>query len=387
MKNTLRTLSGLLLLATGCSSKSRAPAEPDPSPVPQGTAGKAREASWSAAVAKLESLSSTARMSPFSVRVYDGAGALAFSHNVGGYDDSKSVPVASAGKWTTAVTVMAVVESGRLALSSTTGEILGWTGPKAAIRLDQLLSLRAGLALRAGEALSGFGNPAVSLQAGVKEIFEKTEQSTPAGAQFRYGSLPLQVAAAMAEKASGKSWTSLVESTLVRPLGLKGTFYYADVAGRGRVPSDNPVVAGAMVSNTEDYLSFLRVLFEGGASRGVRILSAASMRALEVDQTVLASLPTADTPLRRFFGSFHYASGHWIECRGAPARCDADSPRSSLGAAGWYPWFDRKTGYYALISTVQNAEDQTRQGVLTKAIFDVKSAVALSAESVFARAR
>lgn len=381
MKSLATRLPCLLLLASGCSSTSDAPdAATGPSP-------DAGQAAWSETSTKIRALAKSARMAPFSVRVYDAQGRLAFVENVGGFDESKAVPVASAAKWTTAATIMSLVEKGKLSLQSTTGNVLGWSGDKGKIRLEELLSLRAGLAVREGETLAGLGNPTVTLQDGVTEIASKTELVTPPGTRFQYGSVPLQVAAAMAEKVSGDDWNALFEASIARPLGMKSTRYYA--GSPRNTGAANPAVAGAMVSTTADYLAFLRMVFAKGAIGNTRVLAEETVDAMEADGFPRTRLPPAESPLRKFFSSFHYAAGHWIECRGVqagggtPTTCDPQSPRSSLGAAGWYPWFDRATGYYALLSTFQTADSDLRVAQLTKAIFEVKAEVAKGAEAAF----
>lgn len=380
MKSLVSRWPFLFLVASGCSSTPPSDA-PESPPVP---AQKEASASWAQATQNIRGIAEFARMAPFSVRVYDAHDQLAYAENFGGYDELKAVPVASAAKWTTAATVLSLVEQGVLPLESITGSVLGWTGEKGNIRLEELLSLRSGLVVRAGETLSAFGNPKNTLQQSVLEMGQKTELANPPGHRFQYGSLPLQIAAAMAEKASGKTWNALFEAALTAPLGLSSMHYY--VGSPGNVKPANPVVAGAMVSNTPDYVSFLRMVFHKGVFGKKRVLAQSTIETMEADGFAHTRMPPADSPLRRFFGAFHYAGGHWIECRGEkpgeglPQKCDANSPRSSLGAAGWYPWFDRETGYYALLSTVQVGDSDLRVAALTKAIFDVKAEVAKAAE-------
>lgn len=349
-------------------------------------ASTAHAVDWSKTTARLEAIRASRDMAPFSVRVHDASGALVFQKSFGGYDDSQAVPVASAAKWVTGVVVMSVVEEGRLSLESTTGEVLGWTGSLGTIRLDELLSLRSGLEIAQGEDLTCFGDPRVSLQRCVDDIRTLGALASAPGEQFRYGGLDHQVAAAMAERATGKSWRTLFEERVARPLGLKNTFYYSQARGQPPRPSDNPVVAGALVSTTADYTAFLRALFLRGRTdaqpASARLLSPEGFAALEVDYFARATKKPSLPQRMGFFGGFHYGAGHWIECRAEGAvKCAPDSPRSSLGSGGWYPWLDRKTGYYALLATEQDSSNPVRTYLLAKALFDIKQEVARAAES------
>lgn len=52
---------------------------------------------------------------------------------------------------------------------------------------------------------------------------------SPPGAQFEYGSTHLSVAAAMAEKATGKPFHQIFEENIRKPLGLTDvTAFYAN---------------------------------------------------------------------------------------------------------------------------------------------------------------
>lgn len=78
---------------------------------------------------------------------------------------------------------------------------------------------------------------------------------------------------------------------------------------------------------------------------------------METDQFQYTTQPRS-TPFTvgNFFLNFHYGLGNWRECNlNVDADCKSESVYSSLGYLWWYPWIDRKYGYYALLSTAQNA--------------------------------
>ena len=112
------------------------------------------------------------------------------------------VAIASASKLVSGLLLFDVIATskGALTLESTTGEILPWSGPAAAITLRHLLSFTSGLANEDATA----ADPRLSLADCVAHIAAAVPKAAP-GLRFDYGSTHLQVAARMAEVVTGRS--------------------------------------------------------------------------------------------------------------------------------------------------------------------------------------
>ena len=84
-------------------------------------------------------------ISGMGLSIYDASGVLRFQKMYGDFSPDKRIAIASASKLVAGLTIMRLVDEGKLSLDSTTGKVLGWTGPQAAITLRQLLSFTSGL--------------------------------------------------------------------------------------------------------------------------------------------------------------------------------------------------------------------------------------------------
>ena len=113
-------------------------------------------------------------------------------------------------------------------------------------------------------------------------------KSIVSGSVFSYGSLHLEVAAAMAEERTGQSFVELVEARLNARLGLTD-------AARFRFPRPltpekdhpNPLVAGGMHTSARSYRAFLRGLAAGTFK---------AWAAVDPDRSRIAGLPRVIDP-------------------------------------------------------------------------------------------
>src|SRR5882757_760956 len=78
--------------------------------------------------------------------IYNHEGVKVFEQMYGHFSPDTRVPIASASKLVSGVTLFRLMDAGYLTLDSTTGQVLGWTGDQGAITLRQLLSFTSGLA-------------------------------------------------------------------------------------------------------------------------------------------------------------------------------------------------------------------------------------------------
>lgn len=261
-----------------------------------------------------------------------------FRYEKGAFSVSEVHAIASASKWLTGATLLALVDQGVLSLEDSPQRYLSyWTDdpqdPRSRITLEQLLSFTAGFHRDPSDA-GCIGNESLTLQACVAELYDEGVDAEP-GTTFYYGPVHMQVAAAMAEIATGQSFSEVVRLTLVTPLGLSAATGFAGV---------NPRASGAATSTTLDYAEFLRAQLAGeflATSFDVLI-------AERLSQVNIVSRPNAlEDGL-----DWYYGLGLWRECDEPNwnATCDARRRVSSPGAFGWYPWLDVDEGYYAVLA-------------------------------------
>ena len=282
---------------------------------------------------------------PMALHVYDRQDRLVHATTLGGFDADKRGPVASASKLVAATVILAVVDQGQLSLDDSTQKVLGWSGERGRITLRQLLGLVSGL----NPTVRCTNNADISLAECVDRIRDERSalQHAP-GTHFDYGGTTFQVAARMAEVASGQSWQALFAQHLGQPLELPKAvnFYTAPWLGLQRAGNSNPRVGGGLWASLGDYAKLLAVAFHQGQRGPVRFKSAALFDDLASEPQPQASV--GNSPMARSAQQpFRYGLGAWLECVPARLACPVVS---SPGAFGWTPWYDREAGYYAVIA-------------------------------------
>lgn len=282
----------------------------------------------------------------------------------GTYTATTTVLIASASKWLSGALVMRLVDEGALSLDDTAGAYIPSfaTGPKAAITLRQLYSHTSGLpGGQAGDAPC-LADRSTTLAACADQIAGLALVAEP-GSAFNYGGNSMQVAARMAEVATGKKWRDLFKDEIADPLGMTRTSF-----GFG----DNPLVAGGAVSGVDDYGAFLQMLVGGGTWQGRRILSEAAIGEMLKDETNGAAIvyspwapyesqdPSVSKPVR-------YGIGNWREVVDPVTGAAIES--SSHGAFGTGPWIDRSRGLAGILLVFDKLED------VIPTYFDVKNLI------------
>lgn len=292
---------------------------------------------------------------PAGLLVFDAQDRLVHTGAWNGFAADQRVAIASASKLVSGLVVFDVIRTGQLTLDSTTGEILGWTGPTAAITLRHLLSFTSGLP-REHTCTSQAG---ITLAACVDAIAAEAPVAAP-GARYDYGSTHLQVAARMAEVATGRTWNQLFRERLADPLRLPSEVSYFTFPRQG-VGAQNPLVAGGMRASMREYAPILGLAFHRGVTPALTIGTAASF-------TAQASEPYPDavigvSPVAIHGIDWHYGLTAWLQCP-PPAR---DCPvLSSPGAFGFTPWLDREHGYYAILG--MQLEPTANEGIVNFAV-------------------
>lgn len=324
-------IAGLLLAACG-SEAAAPPAKPAP-PVSQPPPPSVPSGFEAVGAALVEAPFTDARL------VVGDAEGILWQAEKGRFDADAAVPVASASKLLAAIVIFRLVERGEMSLDDRPQDYLDdWPSdpadPRSDITLEMLLSFTSGLWGERGE-VGCLARRFVLLDECVREIRDAGLGHAP-GDAFAYGPNHLQVAAAMAEAASGKRWYELVESELVVPLGLGST----DFGGR---MVTNPRIAGGAQSSARDYGRVLQALLAGDLIADLESFIAPRTAAL-------AKLATPDAAIAS--GDWAYALGNWRECDFPDYVRDCADARifSSAGAFGWMPWIDLEHGYWGLVA-------------------------------------
>ena len=264
-----------------------------------------------------------------------------------GFDDTTRVGIASASKWLSALTLARLVEAGHLRWDSRVGEHF----PEAplsthAITLAQLFSHTSGMHPDEAGCLA---QRDTSLQACALEVLAMPLAYAP-GTGFAYGGNSMQVAGAMAERATGRRWDDLFVSEMALPLGLGDTDWSLGALLPGYVPNPNPRIGGGARSTLADYARVLDMVLAGGEVAGETFLTPSTLATMAVDRAL--GLPILYSPLAD--PDQGYGIGQWVEARDA---WGATTRVSSPGAFGFTPWVDWKQGNNGVVVVLGNGRE------------------------------
>jgi D-alanyl-D-alanine-carboxypeptidase/D-alanyl-D-alanine-endopeptidase len=271
--------------------------------------------------------------------IYDANGVKRFERMYGTFSADQRVAVASSSKMVAELVILRLTDQGFLTLDSTAGSVLGWTGPQAAITLRQLLSFTSGLEREMPCTLLA----AIDLADCVATISQQPLVAAP-GTRFDYGSTHLHVAARMAEVVTGESWASIFAAQLKTPLGLTSPDLVWYTAPRQSLGTTNPLIAGGLRATMNEYARILALDFNRGLHQGNQLISSSLFTTQATEpypNAVIGNSPFANAGL-----NFHYGLAAWLECPPPATNC---AVLSSPGAFGFTPWFDRDSGYYAIL--------------------------------------
>jgi serine-type D-Ala-D-Ala carboxypeptidase/endopeptidase len=320
-----------------CGSSSDDPQSPDAAPMTDASDQALR---WAEVDRITREAVAAAAVPGLGLAVYDASDRKVFEKMYGDFAPDREVAIASSSKLVSGLVLLDLVSDGALSLDSTAAAVLGWTGVKGTITLRHLLSFTSGLESEHACTL----NVASTLAACVEQIAETTLVALP-GAQFDYGSVHLAVAGRMAEVVSGKPWAQLFSERLATPLGLPASVKYY-TAPRQSLGNSNPLIAGGLRASMDQYAKLLAVAFHKGVYAGASIATPALFETQSSEPYPSATIE--DSPFAKLGYAFHYGLASWLECPPPAANC---AVLSSPGAFGFTPWYDRATGYYAIIGT------------------------------------
>jgi len=244
--------------------------------------------------------------------------------------------IASCSKWFSAALVMTFVDEGKLKLTDTVGGYLPvlTAHGKGNITISQCLSHLTGIkAASLKESLSEMKGIS-SMDEAIDKIAELPMEGEP-GTVFHYSNAGLQIAGAVIEKISGKSFETLFTERIARPLNMKNSDF-----GKGKVA----LPAGGAYSTPEDYMNFLVMILGKGMFNGRRILSENSVAEMQVNR-VTKDVKVAYSPTEA--GNFGYGYGEWV--METSTVNDLSRSVTSPGLFGSFPWVDNEKKYCAFL--------------------------------------
>jgi len=257
------------------------------------------------------------------------------------------LPIGEAGRWLTAATVLSLVDAGLLGLDDPAGRYLPQLAPaQHDITVRQLLAHTSGLPDTV-DCTAAPAGPAVPIgaEAGTPcddAVSRATLTSRP-GEEFRVSDAGYHVLARLAETIDGRAWPDVFRARIAEPLGLTTTRFTSPT---GAEPGTTLLGSDAE-SSANDYGRFLAMILAGGSVDGTRVLSTASVDAMERDQTV--RLDTHDEPWVGYTGVPTFGLGVWRDrLRGDDTAAMVSSP----GRFGFYPWSDGPRGAWGVLALV-----------------------------------
>lgn len=320
-----------------------------------------------AAIAAHNEANPTKQVRGASAVVVDKATGIVHSQGYGEYAADRLYLVASASKPLSVGVLMRLADQGKLDLDTPISEYLGdWGEHKTNVTVAQLVSNSSGLPSLA-EVSGGLTNPALMphlcqyLETGKlsdcgKVIYsdEVPANNRPPDEVWRYGGSQWQLAGAVAEQVSGKSWADLIQETYVQPCGVE-SLAYTNPFGKGETgypaafdgdatsapKTANPSIEGGAYITAQDYGTLLWMHLRGGTCGTKRVLSADSVERMQHNRVSgedgyggMTSSPALDG----------YGLGWWTS--------EAEGIVASPGLYGAYPVIDQNRDY-ALILLIE----------------------------------
>jgi CubicO group peptidase (beta-lactamase class C family) len=257
------------------------------------------------------------------------SGELLYERVVGGFSVDDVVPIYSASKWLSAAVIATLIDEELLTLDEVVSEHFPALHVEdMAVTLRHLLTHTSGLPATVPD--DGCTD-AMTLQTCAERLSALPLLTAP-GRVFRYGEVSMQIAGAMAERASNMAWHDLFSATVAAPLGMHDTDYRAFGA------TTNPVVGGGGRSTLRDYSRFVAMLLEGGRADDREVLSETAVSLLIADQT----------PDMVYGPANGYGLGCWRE------RVDPVTGETLLASApgsnGFTPWIDFEHGIAGVLA-------------------------------------
>ena len=274
--------------------------------------------------------------------------------------------VASASKMVSAGILNRLADDGLLDLDEPIREVLGWEGAYPEVTTAHLLSNSSGLVglfpdLTFAPYRCQLSYEGTLLDCG-KSIFTSRPAATavvPPETEFRYGGGQWQVAGAVAEAVSGKTWDMLFQEIYREPCGLASSGYnnqwsqFPDTGlleypgafasdPESLLPTENPNPEGGLFTTTGDYGKLLLMQLRGGRCDEQFVMSPESVRRMQANQI----LGTGEGVTNSVWPGYGY--GWWVDT-------EREGWVTDPGAYGAVPWLDLMRGYGVMIILEGNA--------------------------------
>jgi len=301
---------------------------------------------------------------------------LVHTKGYGSFAADRLYMIASSGKILTAGVLLRLQDQGKLDINKPISDYLGsaWGAHKPGITTAQLLSNSSGLPSLAEisaaganltpEAIAQYSphfcqySGTGSLADCAKGIYQDDQPNNnrPPDKEFRYGGSQWQLAGAVAEQVSGKSWAQLIRETYVdacgastltfsnpygpRADGSSALLYPPSFKGEAaNIPAtENPSIEGGASISAPDYAKLLLLHLREGKCGDTQVLSAAAVRTMQTDRiSAYGGVPALAAGMPTLFTG--YGMGWWT-------RADRIA---DPGAYGAYAFIDTQRGYGALI--------------------------------------
>jgi CubicO group peptidase (beta-lactamase class C family) len=320
----------------------------------------------------------------------NGAGIAVVARDVGvvheqywgEFDPDRVSLIASSSKMISAGVLLRLHEDGALDLDAPVTDVVDWGPGNPDVTPAQLISNSSGLVgLLPNPRFSPYlcqWTVAVTLQECGSTIFTTTDDDDDVvdpDSTFRYGGAQWQVAGAVAEAASGKSWADLLDEIYVQPCGL-GSLGFANLGqfslGGGYpaefdgeldviVETANPNIEGGGFVTVPDYASLLLMHLRDGMCGDTQVLSPGSLDRAHGDRIGPTYDGNAAGP------AWGYGMGWWV---------DRETGRITDGGAfGSRVWLDLDDGYGVYL-VIEATSDQGQS--LSAQLYDLIEDAVLS---------
>jgi len=261
-----------------------------------------------------ETLDGWEAMDSFSFSAGDISGRK-FTYERGLTKMSTRIPVASGSKFPVGVAIGRVVASGYLSFDTKANEVFKWwtqdeSDLRSGVTLRQLLSFTSGFY---SSDAAGNMDCLTALDASVKytseecakQIYQDAPFEFTPGSTFDYNSYHLQIAGAMAAKAANITVPQLIQTYLFAPAGMNRSTYLGQNYGL------NPYLAAGLITNGDDYDSFLRHYLN------YELVNQSIANQMEIDYTPSKQVNVSNVSTELIDMIGHYSMCNWYECLNA----------------------------------------------------------------------
>lgn len=306
-----------------------------------------------------------------SLIVVDRDAGVLYQEHFGEFGPGRISLIASSSKMIAAGVLMRLHDDGLLDIDAPVADVVDWGSGNPDVTPAQLISNSSGLP--GVDPINPIYFPHfcmwVSMLTALSDcaatIFTTPDDDAdviPPDTEFRYGGGQWQVAGAVAEVASGKTWAELVDEIFVQPCSLEATAfsnpwrqysrfrgYPAGFAGDPSTlaATDNPSIEGGAYTTLDDYAKLLLMHLRDGMCGDNRVHSTESLERMHEDR--IGRVYDGSVVNFRTGKTWGYGMGWWY---------DRDTGRiSDPGLFGSMPWLDLDDGYGAYLVLEATSQD------------------------------